>query len=86
MPLFLSCDRTKIVSEYDMLCDDSHIWHALVVFCMEKSTYVFLMLFFFLTFSLGLRLRPPDKTAIEELFFLFLIQNICCVYSKEPSQ
>ena len=41
---------------------------------------------FFLTFSLVLRLRPPDKSAIVELFFLFLIQNICCGYSKEPSQ
>ena len=69
----------------NLLCDDSHIWHALVVFCMEKSTYVFDVVFF-LTFSLVLRLRPPDKSAIVEPFFLFLIQNICCGYSKEPSQ
>ena len=54
----------------NLLCDDSHIWHALVVFCMEKSTYVFYAVFF-LTFSLVLRLRPPDKSAIVELFFFY---------------
>ena len=31
-------------------------------------------------------LRPPDKSAIEKLFPLFLIQNIYYGYSKEPSQ
>ena len=30
--------------------------------------------------------RPPDKSAYWKLFFLFLSQNICCGYSKEPSQ
>ena len=29
--------------------------------------------------------RPPDKSAYGKLFFLFLSQNICCGYSKEPS-
>ena len=38
--------------------------------------------FFSLTFSLVLRLRPPDKSAIVELFFLFLIQNVCCGTQK----
>ena len=30
--------------------------------------------------------RPPDKRAYLKLFFLLLNQNICCGYSKEPSQ
>ena len=30
--------------------------------------------------------RAPDKVCIGKLFSLFLIQNICCGYSKEPSQ
>ena len=30
--------------------------------------------------------RPIVKTAYSKLFFLFLNQNICCGYSKEPSQ
>ena len=29
--------------------------------------------------------RPPDKS-IGKLFSLFLIQNICCGYSKDLSQ
>ena len=29
--------------------------------------------------------RPPDKVRIRKSFFLFLNQNICCGYSKEPS-
>ena len=32
-------------------------------------------------------LRPPDKSAYwKKLFFLFVNQNICCGYSKYPSQ
>ena len=30
--------------------------------------------------------RPLVKSAYPKIFFLFLIQNICCGYSKEPSQ
>ena len=30
--------------------------------------------------------RPPDKSAYCNFFSLFLIQNICCGYSKEQSQ
>ena len=32
--------------------------------------------------------RPPDKRIFDnyQLFFIFLNQNICCGYSKEPSQ
>ena len=30
--------------------------------------------------------RPPDKSAYWKIIFLFLNQNICCGYSKEPSQ
>ena len=30
--------------------------------------------------------RPPDKSAYWKTIFLFLDQNICCGYSKEPSQ
>ena len=30
----------------------------------------------------GLKLRVPN----EKIIFLFLNQNICCGYSKEPSQ
>ena len=30
--------------------------------------------------------RPPDKRAYWKIIFLFLNQNICCGYSKEPSQ
>ena len=35
-------------------------------------------------------IRPPDKSAYKSAywknyFFLLLIQNICCGYSKEPS-
>ena len=29
--------------------------------------------------------RPPDKNASWKIIFLFLNQNICCGYSKEPS-
>ena len=37
----------------------------------------------FLLFAVpGLQIR----VRIEKLFSLFLIQNICCGYSKEPSQ
>ena len=31
-------------------------------------------------------IRPPDKSAQLKIIFLFLKQNICCGYSKEPSQ
>ena len=30
--------------------------------------------------------RPRDKSGNRKLFFLFLNQNICCGYSKEPSR
>ena len=30
--------------------------------------------------------RPLVKSAYQKIFFLFLNQNICCGYSKEPSQ
>ena len=30
--------------------------------------------------------RPPDRAGTEKLVFSFLNQNICCGYSKEPSQ
>ena len=30
--------------------------------------------------------RTSVKSANESLIFLFLNQNICCAYSKEPSQ
>ena len=29
---------------------------------------------------------PPDQSAYWKIISLFLIQNICCGYSKEPSQ
>ena len=29
---------------------------------------------------------PLDKSAYQKIIFLFLNQNICCGYSKEPSQ
>ena len=32
------------------------------------------------------KLRPPDKSTYLKIIFLFLNQNICCGYSKEPSQ
>ena len=31
-------------------------------------------------------IKQPDRVRIGKLFSLFLIQNICCGYSKEPSQ
>ena len=34
----------------------------------------------------GVLPRPLVKSAYQKLTFLFLIQNICCGYSKEPSQ
>ena len=30
--------------------------------------------------------RPLVKIELQKIFFLFLNQNICCGYSKEPSQ
>ena len=30
--------------------------------------------------------RPPDKSVIENILFLFLNQNVCYGYSKETSQ
>ena len=30
--------------------------------------------------------RTPDKSVYKKIFFSFLNQNICCGYSKEPSQ
>ena len=30
--------------------------------------------------------RPPDKSVYWKIIFLFLIQTICCGYSKELSQ
>ena len=30
--------------------------------------------------------RPPDKSTLSKILFLFLNQNIWCEYSKEPSQ
>ena len=30
--------------------------------------------------------RTPDKGGYSKAIFLFLNQNICCGYSKEPSQ
>ena len=30
--------------------------------------------------------RPPDKSQLSKINFLFLNQNICCGYSKEQSQ
>ena len=32
------------------------------------------------------RARPLNKTEELKIVFLFLNQNICCGYSKEPSQ
>ena len=29
---------------------------------------------------------PPDKSVMKNYFFVYLNQNICCGYSKEPSQ
>ena len=40
--------------------------------------------FWFLAGIGGHRFRPPDKCACQNFFFLFLSQNICCGYSKEP--
>ena len=31
-------------------------------------------------------IRPLVKSVKQKIIFLFLIQNICCGYSKEPSQ
>ena len=30
--------------------------------------------------------KPLVKSAYQKIIFLFLNQNICCGYSKEPSQ
>ena len=30
--------------------------------------------------------RPQDKSAYLKIIFLFVNQNICCGYSKEPSR
>ena len=30
--------------------------------------------------------RPTDKSAYQKIIFLFLNQNRCCGYSKEPSR
>ena len=30
--------------------------------------------------------RPPDKSVYWKIIFVFLTRNICCGYSKEPSQ
>ena len=36
--------------------------------------------------AFGSTLRPPAKGAYPKIIFLFLNQNICFGYSKEPSQ
>ena len=48
---------------------------------INKCTYL-------LTMYLAANHRPPDKIRVRnwKLFFLFLNQNICCGYSKEPSR
>ena len=35
---------------------------------------------------LSITYRTLDKRAYQKIIFLFLNQNICCGYSKEPSQ
>ena len=55
----------------NLLCDDSHIWHALVALCMEKKYYFafFVVDFFshFFTSSIGLQIR----VRIVKLFFFY---------------
>ena len=34
----------------------------------------------------NITVRPPDKSAYQKIILLFLNQNICCGYSKEPSR
>ena len=34
----------------------------------------------------NITVRPPDKSAYQKIIVLFLNQNICCGYSKEPSR
>ena len=43
-------------------------------------------LFIFSFKSEGMKTITVVKGAKENLIFLFLNQNICCGYSKEPSQ
>ena len=71
----------SLQSAFVILPDHSHL-----LFKNLRRKYTELIRPFKKTISLkdiaGLQIR----VRIEKLFSLFLIQNICCGYSKEPSQ
>ena len=73
--------RNFKIAHYTILCalrfvfsNSSHSNSSLYNECRES--------WLFLVLIIGLQMR----VRIGKLFSLFLIQNICCWYSKEPSQ
>ena len=60
----------------------SYIWYSSlgVLTCVVVGLIVSFITGKYITAGLQIRVR------IEKLFSLFLIQNICCGYTKEPSQ
>ena len=66
-------------------CATLHRFHILCISCdcdSEMLNVFFLIYTYFQLISTGLQLRVSNKN----LIFLFLNQNICYGYSKEPSQ
>ena len=52
---------------------------------VKKSVLLLKKSFFVLKYFLN-DCRPPDKSVLLKIIFLFINQNICCGNSKEPSQ
>ena len=76
--------RFSHVIGQNLLCDDSHIWHALVVSLSWKSTYCFLLLLFFSNFfisSTGLQIR----VRIVKLFLIYHPKHMLWVLKRTVS-
>ena len=73
---FEASDLGSLFAAFSFALFDLHIWVCTICLCTINMTHLAYYYYYI----------PPDKSAYLKIIFLFFNQNICCGYSKEPSQ